>query len=69
MASGTRVARAGAGRLISHAPQLGRVRWAALPPVYASRSPASLTHGGVACRSEPGIASARTLRGSEGGFF
>ena len=37
-----------------------------LTPVYASRSPASLTRGGVACRSEPGILSARPLRGSEG---
>ena len=51
------------GRLISQAPQLGRPGG---PPVYAARSPAPLTHGRwAALRSEPGITSARTLRGSE----
>ncbi|WP_290382431.1 hypothetical protein, partial [Paramuribaculum intestinale] len=39
---------------------------ALLPPVYAARSHASLTRGrGASCRSEPGILSARTLRGSD----
>ena len=55
------------GRLISQAPQLGRPGGArSSPPVYAARSPAPLTRGRWAVlRSEPGITSARTLRGSE----
>ncbi len=55
------------GRLISHAPQLGRMGARSSPPVYAARSPAPLTRGRwAALRSELGIPSARTLRGSEG---
>ena len=54
------------GRLISHAPQLGRMGARSSPPVYAARSPAPLTRGRwAALRSEPGITSARTFRGSE----
>ena len=58
-----RMAWAGAGRLISHAPRLGRVSGRGLTPGLRM-SPPPLTRG--VARSEPGILSARTLRGSEG---
>ena len=53
------------GRLISHAPQLGRMVMALSCPRSTRHAPtAPLTRGsGASCRSEPGILSARTLRG------
>ena len=71
--AGRYVAAGGLGwreRLISQAPQLGR-RGGALssPPVYAARSPRPAdARRWVALRSEPGITSARTLRGSEDAY-
>ena len=55
------------GPLISHAPQLGRMVMALSCPRSTRHAPtAPLTRGsGVSCRSEPGILSARTLRGSD----
>ena len=55
------------GRLISHAPELGRMVMALSCPRSTRHAPtAPLTRGsGVSCRSEPGILSARTLRGSD----
>ena len=69
--AGRYVAAGGLGwreRLISQAPQLGRMGGAlSSPPVYAARSPRPAdARRWAACRSEPGIPSARTLRGSEG---
>ncbi len=69
--AGRYVAAGGLGwreRLISQAPQLGRMGGAlSSPPVYAARSPRPAdARRWVALRSEPGITSARTLRGSEG---
>ena len=57
------------GRLISHAPQLGRMVMALSCPRSTRHAPtAPLTRGsGASCRSEPGILSARTLRGSDSG--
>ena len=61
-----RMAWAGAVRLISHAPRLGRVGESRYSPGLR-RSPPPLTRG--VTRSEPGILSARTLRGSDGVIF
>ena len=72
--AGRYVAAGGLGwreRLISQAPQLGRMGGGALssPPVYAARSPRPAdARRWAALRSEPGITSARTLRGSEDAY-
>ena len=55
------------GRLISHAPQLGRTGGAGTYPGLRVTLPCPAdAWQGVTCRSEPGILSARPLRGSEG---
>ena len=56
------------GRLISHAPQLGRMVMAlSCPGLRGTLSRPADARQWASCRSEPGMLSARTLRGSDSG--